>query len=87
MNLSTTSMKRFATLLLIGGMALSLSACSDFLDVNEDPNAATRESVTNPGLVFIEEQTALASTQVQGFVGHLCLYQQLPHGPSDAHSM
>lgn len=75
MNLSTTSMKRFATLLLIGGMALSLSACSDFLDVNEDPNAATRESVTNPGLVFIEAQTALASNKVMEIVGQSSVAQ------------
>lgn len=57
-------MRRLATIALVGMVVVTLSACDGFLDINQDPNAATRESVTNPGLVFIEAQTALASNKV-----------------------
>lgn len=75
MNRTTTNMKRLFTLLLIGGMALTLSACSDFLDINDDPNSATREGVSDPGLVFIEAQTALASNKVMEIIAQSSVAQ------------
>lgn len=46
MNYTGMNMKRFATaLILTVALAGGLTGCSDFLDINEDPNSATREQL------------------------------------------
>lgn len=46
MNYTGMNMKRFATaLILTVALAGVLTGCSDFLDINEDPNSATREQL------------------------------------------
>lgn len=48
-------------------VALFASSCSDFLDVNKDPNRATDENIT-PELIFTNAQTAIGARQANRFV-------------------
>lgn len=65
MNYPVTNMRRFGIYALAVVMALTLSACNDFLDINDDPNNATPGDVaTNPGLVFLDAATNLSSTKM-----------------------
>lgn len=75
MNRIATHLRRLGAIALVGVLAFVLMSCDGFLDINEDPNAATRESVTNPGLVFIEAQTALASNKVMEIIGQSSIAQ------------
>lgn len=65
MNHIATNMKRFGIYALVAVFALSLSACDDFLDINDDPNNATPGDVaSNPGLVYLDAVTNLSSTKM-----------------------
>jgi len=63
-------MKRFVVLALAAAMALVLSACDDFLDVNDDPNNASPAGVSGePGLLFLTAETQLAANKNIEIVG------------------
>lgn len=58
-------MKRFPVYALLAALVLTVTACNDFLDINDDPNNATPSDVaTEPGLVFLNATTSLSSTKM-----------------------
>lgn len=57
-------MKRFTILALAVAVLGTLTACDDFLDVNDDPNNASPEQVAGePGLVFIDAAAQLSANK------------------------
>lgn len=63
-------MKRFVVFALAAAMVLVLSACDDFLDVNDDPNNASPAGVSGePGLLFLTAETQLAANKNIEIVG------------------
>ena len=47
--------------------ALTLSSCSDFLDVNNDPNRVTGDNIT-PDLIFTQAENAVGQRQATRFI-------------------
>lgn len=63
-------MKRFTLLALAVVALFTLSACNDFLDVNDDPNNASPEDVAGePGLLFLTAEAQLASNKNIEIIG------------------
>lgn len=48
-------------------VAISLGSCSDFLDVNNDPNRVTGDNIT-PDLIFTQAENAVGQRQATRFV-------------------
>ena len=49
------------------GVVLTISSCSDFLDINNDPNRVTDSNVT-PQLIFTQAENAIGTRQATRFV-------------------
>ena len=63
-------MKRLSVLLLAVAALFTLTACDDFLDVNDDPNNASPEDVAGePGLLFLTAETQLAANKNIEIIG------------------
>jgi hypothetical protein len=62
-------MKKINNILLLSLIAvvLSVSSCSDFLNVNTDPNRVTADNVT-PALIFTQVENSMANRQALRFV-------------------
>jgi hypothetical protein len=59
-----TNFRHLGVCALVLVLGVTLSACGDFLDINDDPNNATPDDVaTEPGLVFLTGVTSLSSTK------------------------
>jgi hypothetical protein len=57
-------MKRYSVLALTVTLAVTLSACSDFLNINDDPNTATPDQLAQvPGNLLPPAATALATNK------------------------
>lgn len=48
-------------------VAISFSSCSDFLDVNNDPNRVTGDNIT-PDLIFTQAENAIGQRQATRFI-------------------
>lgn len=54
-------------LLLLIAVAFATSSCSDFLDVNSNPNQLTDDNIT-PNLIFTQAENAIGNRQASRFV-------------------
>ena len=63
-------MKRLSVLFLTVAALFALTACNDFLDVNDDPNNASPEDVSGePGLLFLTAEAQLAANKNIEIIG------------------
>ena len=63
-------MRHFTKIALFLVTLLMLTACDDFLDVNDDPNNASPEDIANsPGLLFLTAETQLAANKNIEIIG------------------
>jgi len=60
-------MKKNKIIISLLAVVLATSSCSDYLDVNKDPNRVTDSNVT-PQLIFTQAETALGSRQATRFI-------------------